>query len=138
MVGDTRDRYADGFSGIWQFSTQRQQSNRQPFLQKQLDLCFEASETAARLATETNKEEWVKARLAFWRLYWGTLCIVEDRDVESAMVKLGKLVLDEPAPQPSLPMKSLEAPSLKLAHAARILILKSWNVRLRALKGMKL
>jgi hypothetical protein len=124
--------------GIWQFSNQRQQSNRQPFLQKQLDLCFEASETAARLATETNKDEWEKARLTFWRLYWGTLCIVEDREVESAMEKLGDLVPDQPVFHPSLPMKSLEEPSLKLAHAARILILKSWNVRLPPLEGMKL
>jgi hypothetical protein len=124
--------------GIWQFSTQRQQSNRQPFLQKQLELCFEASEAAARLATETNIEEWEKARLTFWRLYWGTLCIVENRDVESAMVKLGELVPDQPVSQPSLPMTALREPSFELARAARKLILRSWNVRLRALKGMRL
>jgi hypothetical protein len=124
--------------GIWQFRNQRQQSNRQPFLEKQLALCFEASDTAARLATETNREAWEQARLRFWRLYWGALCIVEDRDVERAMENLGELVPNHAVSDPNLPMKFLEDPSLKLAHAARILILKSWNVRLQPLEGMEL
>jgi hypothetical protein len=129
---------ATALVGIWQFRNQREQSNRQPFLQKQLELCFEASDTAARLATETDRTEWEKARLRFWRLYWGTLSIVEDTNVEKAMMALGELVPDRPVPQPELPMKSLEEPSLSLAHAARILILKSWNVDLPPLKGMQL
>jgi|HubBroStandDraft_4_1064222.scaffolds.fasta_scaffold66332_2 hypothetical protein len=120
--------------GIWQFRSQRQQSNRQPFLQKQLDLCFEASETAARLATETNKDEWEKARLTFWRLYWGTLSIVEDPKVEVAMLELGGLVPRQPVAEPSLPMRVLERPSLKLAHMCRSLILGSWNVHIDPLK----
>src|SRR5580700_9118977 len=72
--------------GLMQFRKQLQQSNRQPFLQKQLDLCFAASATVAKLATEINPKEWETARLQFWQLYWGTLCIVEDHEVETAMV----------------------------------------------------
>ena len=34
--------------GVWQFTAQYQQSNRTPFLQKQLELSFMASETASR------------------------------------------------------------------------------------------
>jgi len=37
--------------GIWQFTVQQGQANRQPFLQKQLDLAFLASETTIKLAT---------------------------------------------------------------------------------------
>ena len=48
--------------GIWQFTAQQRQANRQPFLQKQLELCFQATETAGRLASETDPEEWEKAR----------------------------------------------------------------------------
>ena len=70
---------------------ERQQSNRRPFLEKQLELCFAASEAAAQLVTEPDPVEWEKARLVFWRLYWGVLSIVEDPEVESAMVKFGKL-----------------------------------------------
>jgi hypothetical protein len=123
--------------GIWQFSEQQGQRNREPFLQKQLEMCFQASDTAARLATETDPAEWEEARQTFWRLYWGTLGIVEDRNVESAMVELGRLVPDKPVDAPTLPMESLRQPSIRLAHAARNLILNSWNVDLPPLQGMQ-
>ncbi|MBV8566303.1 MAG: hypothetical protein JO366_17760 [Methylobacteriaceae bacterium] len=122
--------------GIWQFSQQQQEAHRQPFLQQQLDLCFQASDAAARLATETDPAEWEKARKTFWRLYWGTLSIVEDRGVEEAMVEFGKLVPDAPVAAPTLPMKSLAQPSFQLAHAARDLILASWRVDLSPLERL--
>jgi hypothetical protein len=123
--------------GIWQFSEQQGQRNREPFLQKQLETSFLASETAARLATETDPVEWEKARQTFWRLYWGPLGIVEDQKVAGAMYDLGRLVPDKPVSAPTLPMKALEQPSLRLAHAARNLILASWNVDLPPLEGMQ-
>jgi hypothetical protein len=123
--------------GIWQFTAQQQQANRQPFLQKQLELSFLATETAARLASETDAQEWEKARVTFWRLYWGPLSVVEDRAVESAMVELGKLVPPRPVNAPQLPMSSLEVPSYKLAHAVRNLVLDSWKVDLPALQGSR-
>jgi hypothetical protein len=122
-------------SGIWTFSARQKQANKQPFLQRQLDLCFEASDTAARLATEVDPNEWEKARRTFWRLYWGTLSTVEDGSVEGAMIALGELVPQKSVSDPILPMKALELPSYDLAHAARRLILKSWNVRLPPLEG---
>jgi hypothetical protein len=97
--------------GIWQFSAQQTQANRQPFLQKQLEVCFQATETAGHLASETDPKEWEKARITFWTLYWGTLSIVEDRAVERAMVKLGRLIPDHADRSPQLPMKSLGVPS---------------------------
>jgi hypothetical protein len=33
--------------GIWQFTAQQRQANRQPFLQKQLELSFQATEPQA-------------------------------------------------------------------------------------------
>src|SRR5689334_13231441 len=48
--------------GIWQFTTEQAQSNRVPFLTEQLKLAFEASDTAARLATETDAAKWEAAR----------------------------------------------------------------------------
>jgi hypothetical protein len=59
--------------GIWQFTVQQGQANRQPFLQKQLDLAFLASETTIKLATLTDPADW------------------ENPKVESAMVALGHL-----------------------------------------------
>lgn len=121
--------------GIWQFTEQQDQKNKEQFLLKQLGISFEASDTVAKLATETDPVKWEEARLKFWRLYWGTLSIVEDRDVEAAMVRLGSQVPKEPVSQPSLPMKVLERPSLCLAHKTRNLILSSWKVDLPPLES---
>jgi hypothetical protein len=41
--------------GIISFTAQQRQANRQPFLKLQLDLGFLATETVARLATETDR-----------------------------------------------------------------------------------
>jgi len=120
--------------GILEFAVQQQQANRQPFLQKQLELCFQATETTGRLASETNPVEWEKARITFWRLYWGPLSVVEDRAVEGAMVKLGRLVPDHAVSSPQLPMKSLGVPSYELAHAVRQLVSASWKVYLPPLQ----
>lgn len=124
--------------GIWQFTAQQRQANRLPFLQKQLELCFQATETAARLASETDSAEWEKDRVTFWRLYWGPLSIVENPEVESAMVALGKLIPDKSDPSIKLPMTSLGPPSYKLAHAARDLVLSSWQVDLPDLQGQRI
>jgi hypothetical protein len=111
-------------------SIEQQQTNRRPFLQKQLELCFEATDLASRLANETNPTEWEKSRFDFWRLYWGILGIVEDQKVAEAMVNLGKTVPETPVASPKLPMTSLKGPAIELAHAARDLMRQSWDVQL--------
>ena len=121
--------------GIWQYADKKAQSNREPFLRMQLKISFEASEIAARLATETDPERWEEARKAFWRLYWGTLGIVENREVEAAMVALGNLVPAHPGAPAELPMEALQIPSLTLAHKTRDLVLNSWDVHLEPLRG---
>jgi hypothetical protein len=125
--------------GFWQFSRQQKQTNRQAFLQKQLDLCIQASDIAARLASEPDPDEWEKARIIFWRLYWGPLSMVENPAVETAMVKLGQVVPPEKVDSNKmLEAKALlKGPSYRLAHAARDLVLDSWQVKLPALQGMK-
>lgn len=117
--------------GAWQFILQQRQAGREPLLRKQLELCFEASDTASRLAMEISPGEWEKAHHTFWRLYWGTLSIVEDADVARAMIALGDLL--RPVSNPTLPMKSLEGASYNLALAMRRLILTSWDVKLPSL-----
>jgi hypothetical protein len=135
--------------GVWQFTAQQrqaseslaveqQQANQKPFLEKQLEVSFKAVDTAAALATDTDPEKWEQDRVAFWRLYWGTLSIVEDTGVESAMVDLGHQVPDHPLTSPVLPMLTLGTPSYKLAHAVRELVLASWQIQLPPLQGLRL
>jgi hypothetical protein len=111
-------------------SLEQRQANKRHFFEQQLELCFSAVESASCLSCEIAPVEWEKARLAFWRLYWGKLSIVEDQAVEAAMVALGKIVPAEPVTTPILPMASLQIPSYKLAHAARDLVLRSWHIEM--------
>ena len=123
--------------GVWARSSDQKQANRRPFLERQLALCFEAADICSRLATETDLAEWEKARTAFWRIYWGPLCIVEDPDVEDAMIEFGKRVPQPGFAPPSLPMPQLEDFSYDVAKAARELVLKSWHVDLPELEDAR-
>jgi hypothetical protein len=127
--------------GIWQFSedSKRRADNaqfesRKPFLVKQMELCFQASEVASTLASSTDLETWRRANETFWMLYWGPLSIVETPlsgghgPVEEQMVAFGK-VLEPLQDNPTLPLKRLEQGSLDLAHKCRGLILDSWKIK---------
>jgi hypothetical protein len=125
-------------ASLFVYWLQQRQTNRKPFLQRQLDLCFKATEAAACLASTTDKDKWKKARATFWQLYWGPLSIVESPEVEAAMVAFGnKLVLLEKVANPTLPMTALQVPSYELAHTTRDLILKSWGVHLASLENLR-
>ncbi len=127
-------------AGIWQFSedSRRRAENaqfesRKPFLVKQMELCFQASEVAATLASSTNLENWRQAKETFWMLYWGPLSVVEtplggeQGPVEKQMVVFGG-VLEPLQDNPTLPLESLEQESLDLAHKCRELIFDSWEI----------
>jgi hypothetical protein len=116
---------------------QQRQKNRKPFLQRQLDLCFAATQAAASLASEVDTGKWKEARTTFWQLYWGPLSIVESREVEAAMFEFGKLVPTGEIVEQHLPVTALQIPSYELAHAVRKLILKSWGVHLSRLEGVR-
>ncbi len=59
----------------------------------------------------------------FWELYWGELALVESKDVEGAMVALGK-ELKKSSPE----KENLQKLSLNLAHACKSSIHESWGV----------
>ncbi|CAN7602802.1 hypothetical protein LJR090_005200 [Bosea sp. LjRoot90] len=121
-------------AGFVQFGTTSSFSVRQPFLEKQTALCLLAAEHAARLASSIDAKTWSHSREEFWMLYWGPLAVVEDVEsqfknrVEGAMVSFGsELAKIDPA-TPSLPVKILEQPALRVAHSCRDLLRSKWNV----------
>ncbi len=83
------------------FAVSRRIEATKPFLDRQLKLYTEASQVAAKIATSTNVNEVADANKRFWELYWGELALVENQDVEAAMVALGKAIKDS-APQQQL------------------------------------
>lgn len=93
-----------------------------PFLERQLKLYTDATQTAATLATSVDPIELEAANYRFWSLYWGELALVEDKEVEAAMVILGQEIEKYGAG------KHLKNHSLKLARACRNSLARSWGV----------
>jgi hypothetical protein len=119
------------FVGIGQYVLTSSFTVRQPFIQKQTDLCLSASEHISRLATTTDKDQWKKSRDEFWMLYWGPLAVVEEGDdadsrVAASMVAAGN-VLKTLGPEPTLPVEGLTGPSIAVAHACRDLMSSKWR-----------
>lgn len=114
--------------GVYQFTaTQRQQVESRkleatkPYLERQLALYTEATKVAATIATSSEDKAKDEATSRFWALYWGELSLVEDAGVEAAMVNLGKAV-------PSKDQAAIQPLALKLAHACRNSLARSWGV----------
>ncbi len=101
---------------------QAQFESRRPFLTRQLELYGEAAGIAARLATSTDAAARAGYEERFWQLYWGELALVEDAQVEAAMVELGAALKTGAAPERLQPL------SLGLAHAVRRSLDRAWGV----------
>jgi hypothetical protein len=94
------------------------------FLERQLQLYTEATQIAATLATVTTDSIEDKTIQRFWQLYWGELALVENADVEKAMVKFGQGL------QNGYNKPQLQQLSLALAHACRESLAISWGINL--------
>ena len=95
-----------------------------PYLERQLKLYTEATQIAATLATVTADSIEDKTMQRFWELYWGELALVENADVEKAMVQFGQGL------QNGYNKSRLQQLSLELAHACRESLATSWGVSL--------
>jgi hypothetical protein len=117
-------------AGLYQFAANQRAANRRPFLEQQLATCTEASEVAAKLACETDQNEFTLLKVKFLQLYFGRLAIVEDQDVEIRMVRFNDALSKEPINREHLQLLSLD-----LAISIRELVLRSWNVKLKPLQA---
>lgn len=100
----------------------RRIESTKPFLERQLKLYTEATQIAAKIATSNDKDEISNAIKRFWELYWGELALVENKDVELAMVEMGEgLKFSEH-------QDILKKRSLTLATACRISLDRSWGI----------
>lgn len=102
---------------------------RKPFLELRLKLYNETAQVAGKLVTEGyGSNEWNKNIFRFWELYWSELSAVEDSEVESAMVGLGKVIgkiANSGAKQPH--QNELEAATYRLSHAVRDGLIAEWG-----------
>jgi hypothetical protein len=94
----------------------------QPFLDRQLKLFENATETAAFIATSSDSQERNGKIQVFWQLYWGRLSMVEKGEVEGAMVRFG----DDLNAKAELPV--LQQDALQIAYACRDELARSWKI----------
>ncbi|MBP0614696.1 hypothetical protein [Jiella mangrovi] len=121
------------FGGI-KFFQEFEMNAKQPFLEKQMEYCFEASDVVATVATNPNGSDTrTKAEGRFWELYWGQLAIVENAAVETEMVCFGHW-LNQSA-QTDCGDIAPRQRSLRLAKACRNLVSEMWGVSLENLVG---
>jgi hypothetical protein len=94
----------------------------EPFLERQLKLFEEATQTAAYLSTVSDSPDRAKKLERFEQLYWGELALVEKGPVEAAMVQFRKSLMA------GAPQEELRLRSLAIAHACREELAESWEV----------
>lgn len=106
---------------IIQWAAARRLEASKPFLEKQLQLYGEAVRTTVAIATAPDGDAKDAASRRFEELFWGELALVEDKDVESAMLAFR----DELEGAKSA--DTLKLLSLALAHACRQSLSRSWK-----------
>ena len=121
--------------GVYQFYRSTEIGFRKPYWEKLLALYVDACSTTATLARTDNESDWNDARNNFWRLYLGPLCLVEDLQVEAAMVDFRK-TLEETTFSDRDP-KILDFLALRLAYACRDSLRTDWKVPLEQLAGQQ-
>lgn len=103
---------------------------QRPFLEKQLKLYFETAQLVGTLVTAAPNEstKWSDWETRFWQLYWSELSMVESRNVESAMRRLGGVLSRYTSdPQPEV-RQVLQVCAYELAHEIRDSIAERWRV----------
>ena len=105
-----------------QLNQSRQLEATKPFHEKQLALYMEACIVSAKIATSSDQKEVDKSTQRFWELYWGELALVENKEVETKMVELGKGI-SRKANQ-----GELQQLALALSHACRRSLDKAWGI----------
>jgi hypothetical protein len=115
----TRQTQHDSFEALQQSKQtllQVQRENFRPFYDRQFTIYFDGARVAATLASSTSPAERKQAEEEFWKLYWGTMAIVEDQQVASAMIDFGDALKANHAISQR---ENLAGPSIELAHAFR-------------------
>jgi hypothetical protein len=118
---------------LYKYLDVRGRESKRPFLEKQMELYFEACQVAARLVKhEQSPQQTNDVTERFWQLYWGELSLVESHEVKEIMVALGR-VLDVRAEACDAQVRRelVQDLAYQLAHACRASIAAGWGFRAR-------
>jgi hypothetical protein len=105
-----------------QFSKLQYVHERQkPFVELQMKYYFETAEITSQIPQASDEEARHKLIERFWQLYWGPLGVVEDDEMQTAMIAYGKELMQKEENPGKL--KNL---SLDVAHACRTSLKRLW------------
>lgn len=95
-----------------------------PFLELRQQRYMEALQAAGVLASpkDHTPDQIRKAQTRFWELYWAELSMVEEVNVEGAMMQFGSSLSPDADPA------SRQDAAYKLAHALRDSLTHSWGI----------
>lgn len=100
------------------------------FLKKQFDLYVEAVSVVSRLANGYDYARREADLERFWQLYWGELGMVEDPNVEGAMIAIGEILGTIKTSDPPQEIREqLKIASLNLSHCVSKSLEESWGIR---------
>jgi hypothetical protein len=102
---------------------------QKPYLSYQKGLYEKAAEVAGLLTTlKPGEALWNTNEDRFWQLYWSELSVVENSNVEAAMVHVCQALIPYKAPPDDVAKKQkLEGAVYELAHAIRDGFRDSWT-----------
>lgn len=104
-----------------QLAAQQAHERQKPFVELQMKYYFEAAETAPQIPRTIESMAREKLTKRFWQLYWGSLAVVEDEEVERAMVAYATQLKNV-----TWDAANLETLSLGVAHACRSSLKRLW------------
>lgn len=96
-------------------------SVRDAIFEKRFELYFEIAELTARIATATDEQTRQDAETRFRELYWGQLIIVEEADIQSAVMAF-RDALETGAHRDQLKQRSQA-----VARAIRATFMEDWE-----------
>lgn len=95
-----------------------------PFLELRQKLYLEALTNASILASQDfhTEEEILNAKKRFAELYWGELSLIEDKNIEKAMIEVAKSMNLNDS------VSSSQKATYELAHTMRESLVNSWGI----------
>ena len=118
------------------FSIENKRAFRKQFFEKQLAIYMEAVEVASIISTyPKDHPKSQEAISGFKTLYWGQMCIIEDKDVESRMYQFNEVLklyeLAQKEAHIQAVQKELKQFALILAHTCRNSSIETWEIEYR-------
>ena len=109
--------------GFWQYSDTKTKEFHKPLWETQINTYTDVANLVSRLTNNAGSTTWEKDKNKFYEYYWGEMVLLEDKDVEAAMVNFGKHLYDyENNPNPEqneIQMLILSQYAHKLTYALR-------------------